>query len=64
MQKMGVCERGGGMIANTIIAVTLLLNTILIHIEWKRIENLEKWVLRLLEQTDDELLRRLKEVEE
>ncbi len=48
------------MIVNTIIAVALLLNTILIHMAWKRIENLEKWVLHLLEQTDDELLRRWK----
>ena len=48
------------MIVNTIIAVALLANTILIHMEWKRIENLEKWVLHLLEQTDDELLRRWK----
>ena len=44
------------MIVNTIIAVALLLNTILIHMEWKRIENLEKWMLHLLEQADDELL--------
>ena len=48
------------MIVNTIIAVALLANTILIHMEWKRIENLEKWMLHLLEQTDDELLRRWK----
>jgi len=40
------------MIVNTLIAVALLLNTILIHIEWKRIENIEKWVLHLLEQTE------------
>lgn len=48
------------MIANTLIAVALLANTILIHMQWKRIENLEKWMLHLLE--DDEMFRRWKEV--
>ena len=50
------------MIVNTIIAVALLLNTILIHMAWKRIENIEKWVLHLLEQTEDEMFCRWKEV--
>ena len=48
------------MIFKTLVAVSILLNGILINIEWKRIENLEQWVLHLLEQTDDELFRRWK----
>lgn len=37
-----------------VVAVALLLNVILIHIEWKRIENLEKWVNYLREVQNDE----------
>ena len=51
------------MIFKILVAVSILLNGVVIHLEWKRIENLEKWMLRLLEQTDDELLRRWKEGE-
>ena len=46
------------MIFKTLVAVSILLNTILIHIEWKRIENLEQWMLHLLKQSNDEMLRR------
>ena len=48
------------MILKTLVFVSILLNSILINIEWKRIENLEQWVLHLLEQTDDETWRRWK----
>ena len=51
------------MIFKILVAVSILLNGVVIHLEWKRIENLETWMLHLLEQTDDELLRRWKEGE-
>ena len=40
------------MITDIIIIVALICNTILLHIEWKRIENLEKWTMHLLEQSE------------
>lgn len=50
------------MIFKTLVAVSILLNGILTHMEWKHIENLEKWALHLsLKQTNDERLRRWKE---
>lgn len=50
------------MITDIMIIVALICNTILLHVEWKRIENLEKWTMHLLEQNerraDDEADRR------
>lgn len=40
------------MIFKTLVAVSILLNGILIHMEWKRIENLEQWVMHLMKQTE------------
>ena len=51
------------MIFKILVAASILLNGVIINLEWKRIENLEKWMLHLLENTDDELLRRWKEGE-
>ena len=48
------------MTFDVIMTIYIILNGIVYHIMWKRIENLEKWVLHLLEQADDELLRRWK----
>ena len=48
------------MMFKILVAVSILLNGIVIHLEWKRIENLEKWMLHLLKQTNDELLYKWK----
>lgn len=50
---MGVSDKWGEEMT-VLVAVALLLNMILIHIEWKRIENLEKWVNYLREERNDE----------
>ena len=50
---MGVSDKWGEEMT-ILVAVALLLNMILIHIEWKRIENLEQWVNYLREERSDE----------
>lgn len=40
------------MLFKILVAVSILLNGIVISIEWKRIENLEQWVMHLLKQTE------------
>ena len=50
---VGVSDKWGEEMM-ILVAVALLLNMILIHIEWKRIENLEKWVNYLREERSDE----------
>ena len=50
---VGVSDKWGEEMT-ILVAVALLLNMILIHIEWKRIENLEKWVNYLREERSDE----------
>ena len=35
----------------TLIVICIVLDYILIHIAWKRIENLEKWTKHLIERT-------------
>ena len=51
---VGVSDKWGEEMA-ILVAVALLLNMILIHIEWKRIENLEQWVNYLREERNDEV---------
>ena len=51
---VGVSDKWGEKMT-IVVAVALLLNIILIHIEWKRIENLEKWVNYLREERSDEI---------
>ena len=40
------------MMFKILISVCILLNGILIHIEWKRIESLEQWVIRILKRME------------
>ena len=40
------------MLFKILVAVSILLNGIVIGMEWKRIENLEQWVMHLLKQTE------------
>ena len=40
------------MIFKILVAVSILLNGIVIHLVWKRVENLEQWVMHLIKQTD------------
>ena len=40
------------MTFDVIMTIYIILNGIVYHIMWKRIENLEDWVMHLLEQTE------------
>lgn len=40
------------MTFDVIMTIYIILSGIVVHIMWKRIENLEDWVMHLLEQTD------------
>ncbi len=42
------------MTFDVIMTIYIILNGIVVHIMWKRIENLEDWVMHLLEQTEKE----------
>ena len=37
------------MIFKTLVAVSILLNGVVIHLVWKRVENLEQWVMHLMQ---------------
>ena len=32
-----------------LVAVSILLNGVVIHLVWKRVENLEQWVMHLMQ---------------
>lgn len=40
------------MLFKILLIVFILLDGIVISIAWKRIENLEKWVMHLIKQTE------------
>lgn len=35
-----------------LVAISILLNGIVIGMVWKRVENLEQWVMHILKQTE------------
>ena len=40
------------MIFKILVTIYIVFSSILIHLEWKQIENLEQWVMHLMKQTE------------